>query len=296
MDPVDQGDHVATLNGLPAWFKVRGRGPVCLFPTPGWGASSDIYFETLTPLERWFTIVYLDTRGSGRSARNLPDDAYAVEHFTADLEELRGILGVEKVWVMGHSLGGLLAQYFAVDHPESCRGLILLSSSAAIDGDGAADADMRARRRSEESWFSTAYAALNSEERITSDSEFKAYMAEILPFYFHDVAKLEQFDFDRETFSAEADIMMRVNKESFSRGVLDRLPELDLPAVIVVGDDDFVCSPVQAMRIHLPLKGSKLVIIEHAGHFPWLEHPATFYASLESALREVGAISAGVSA
>ncbi|HKW59925.1 MAG TPA: alpha/beta hydrolase, partial [Candidatus Dormibacteraeota bacterium] len=168
--------------------------------------------------------------------------------------------------------------------------------SAAIDGDGAADADMRARRRSGESWFSSAYAALISEERMTSDSEFKAHMAKILPFYFADVAKIEQFDFDRETFSAEADMMMSVNKESFSHGVLDRLPALDLPAVIAVGDDDFVCSPVQAMRIHLPLKGSKLVIVDDAGHFPWLENPAMFYTSLESALQRVGAISAGVSA
>jgi proline iminopeptidase len=293
---VDQGDHVARLNGLTAWFKVRGSGPVCLFPTPGWGASSDIYFETLAPLERWFTVVYLDTRGSGRSARNLPDAAYAMERFTSDLDELRKLLGEEKVWVMGHSLGGLLAQFFAVRHPQSCRGLILLSSSAAIDRDGAADADMRARRRSAEPWFAAAFAALNSEQEIASDAEFKAHLTAILPFYYHDVANFDPRDFERETFSAEAYAMMSANRESLATGVLDRLGELDVPAVIVVGDDDFICSPAQAMRIHLPLKGSKLVIVEQAGHFPWLEQPAKFYAGLESALREVGALGAEVPA
>ena len=90
--------------------------------------------------------------------------------------------------------------------------------------------------------------------------------------------------------------MMSLNAESFRQGVLHRLSELDVPAVIVVGDDDFICSPAQAMRIHLALKRSKLVLVEQAGHFPWLEQPEAFYSGLESALRGLGAISAGVPA
>jgi proline iminopeptidase len=267
---------------------------MCLFPTPGWGASSDLYFETLQPLERWFTIVYLDTRGSGRSARSLPDDAYRIERFTSDLDELRRLLGDESVWVMGHSLGGLLAQYFAVLYPQSCRGLILLDSSAAIDDNNHADMDLRARRRSREPWFPAAYEALNQEGMIRSDSEFKEYLEEILPFYYHDVAKIKKNDFAHLTLSAEAYPMMSLNAESFRQGVLHRLPETDVPAVIVVGDDDFICSPAQAMRIHLPLKRSKLVLVEQAGHFPWLEQPEAFFSELESALQQLGAISAWV--
>ena len=294
---MEQGDHVATLNGLKAWFKVRGTGPVCLFPTPGWGASADLYFETMQPLERFFTVVYLDTRGSGRSARGLSDDDFRVENFLSDLDELRRLLGEESVWVMGHSLGGLLAQYFGVVHPQSCRGLILLDSSAAIDDNNVADMDMRARRRSRESWFPAGYEALNREEEsIRSDAGFKEYLEEILPFYFHDVAKFKRSDFAHLTLSAEAYPMMSLNAESFRQGVLHRLSELDVPAVIVVGDDDFICSPAQAMRIHLALKRSKLVLVEQAGHFPWLEQPEAFYSGLESALRRLGAISAGVPA
>jgi proline iminopeptidase len=286
-----RGDHIARLNDLKAWFTVRGTGPTCLFPTPGWGASSDLYFETLRPLERWFTVVYVDTRGSGRSARALPDDAYRIDRFTSDLDELRRLLGQDAVWVMGHSLGGLLAQYFAIHYPGSCRGLILLDSTAAIDEAGAIDTDVRARRRSREPWFAEAYATLHREDDIASDAEFKDHFKAILPFYYHDVSKLTASDFANETFSVEAYTMMSVNSETFGRGVLHRLGELDLPAVIVVGDDDFICSPTQAMRIHLPLRNSKLVLVERAGHFPWLEQPDAFYSGLEAALRQLGAIS-----
>lgn len=83
--------------------------------------------------------------------------------------------------------------------------------------------------------------------------------------------------------------MMEVNSEAFARGALDRLAGLSLPSVIVTGDDDFICSSTQAMRIHVRLKASKLVVIERAGHFPWLEQPETFFTQLEIALRHVGA-------
>jgi proline iminopeptidase len=290
-----RGDQFATLNGIKAWFTVRGTGPVCIFPTPGWGASSDLYFETLKPLERLFTIVYLDTRGCGRSARSLPEDAYRLEHFMNDLDELRQLLGERAVWVVGHSLGGLLAQTFAVQHPESCRGLILLNSTAAIDDDARADQDMRVKKRSGEPWFPSAYAALHSDVDIATDEEFRDYLRAILPFYFHDVARLEEAAFAGETYSIEAYTMMTVNQAELARGVLDRLEEVRVPTVIVVGDDDFICSPVQAARIHLRVKGSKLVVIEQAGHFPWLEQPEAFYAGLEDALEHVGAFTSQVS-
>ena len=291
---MDRGDHVATLNGLKAWFTVRGSGPVCIFPTPGWGASSDLYFETLQPLERLFTIVYLDTRGSGRSAQSLPDDAYRLEHFMSDIDKLRQLMGEQSVWVMGHSLGGLLAQNFAVQYPESCRGLILLNSTAATDDTWRADHDMRVNTRSGEPWFPAAYAVLHSDDDPTSDEEFGNHLRAILPFYFHDVSRLVEGAFASETYSIEAYTMMIVNEAEFARGVLDRLEEIRVPTVIVVGDDDFICSPTQAARIHLRVNGSKLVLIQQAGHFPWLEQPEAFYAGLESALTHLGAFTSQV--
>ena len=56
-----------TRDGLSLWYKVSGRGPALLVPTPGWGASADMYMKSLTPLEKDFSLIYLDTRGAGRS-------------------------------------------------------------------------------------------------------------------------------------------------------------------------------------------------------------------------------------
>jgi proline iminopeptidase len=286
---VKQGEYMTTLGGLKAWFKVRGDGPVCLFPTPGWGASSDLYFNTLQPLERTWTMVYLDTRGSGRSERTSQPEAYRLGRFISDLDELRAHLGERHVWVMGHSMGGLLAQLFALDYPKSCEGLILLNSAAALDSEAEADIEMRKNRRKSEPWFADADSAYSGADP-QSDAEFKDYLRRIFPFYFHDVAKMHSVGeaLEAETYSIEAYAIMTVNEAEVRKGVLDRLGEVHVPTVIVVGDDDFICSPVQALRIHLRIAGSKLVLIEQAGHFPWIEQPEVFYRELESAVHSVG--------
>jgi hypothetical protein len=49
-----------------------------------------------------------------------------------------------------------------------------------------------------------------------------------------------------------------------------------MPALIVVGDQDFVCSPQTARELHLALPRSKLLLLERTGHFPWLEQPVAF--------------------
>src|SRR6202165_2829729 len=121
---------------------------------------------------------------------------------------------------------------------------------------------MRSTPRSGEPWFPAAYAVLHSDDDPTSDEEFGNHLRAILPFYLHDVSRLVEGAFASETYSIEAYTMMIVNEAEFARGVLDRLKEIRVPTVIVVGADALLCSPTQAARIHLRVNGSKLVLIQ----------------------------------
>lgn len=57
---------------------------------------------------------------------------------------------------------------------------------------------------------------------------------------------------------------------------------------IVVESDDFVCSPVQAQRLHLGIQCSKLLLIEEAGHFLWIEQPEAFFSGTRKFLPALG--------
>lgn len=65
----------------------------------------------------------------------------------------------------------------------------------------------------------------------------------------------------------------------------DRLGRVKAPALIAVGSDDCFCSPFQAKRLHLWLPNSKLLLIENAGHFPWMEQPEVFFEDVPAFLK-----------
>jgi hypothetical protein len=102
-----QGDFTAELNGLKLWYKISGNGPVCLMPTPAWGPSSDLWFRTLKPLEKFFTMVYLDSRGTSRSQHAKSTRNYTWDELVADLDALKTHLHQKRVLLMGHSEGGV---------------------------------------------------------------------------------------------------------------------------------------------------------------------------------------------
>ena len=112
-----------TSDSTKLYVKISGKGPYCFFVPggPGQGCRS---FELLkgNELEKCFTMVYLDQRGSGKS-----QDAanYHLPRMLDDIEELRQHLGLKKIFVLAHSFGGIIAFNYAQQFPESVRALIL---------------------------------------------------------------------------------------------------------------------------------------------------------------------------
>src|SRR4029077_1972086 len=88
-----------TGDGLSLWYRIAGRGPALLVPTPGWGASVDMYMKSLTPLEKDFSVVYLDTRGSGRSDPPKNISGFKFQNFLTDIENLRTHLNIDR-WLI----------------------------------------------------------------------------------------------------------------------------------------------------------------------------------------------------
>jgi len=283
--PLAQGESTAELNGLKLWFKVSGVGPVCLMPNPAWGPSSDLYFRTLKPLEKIFTIVYLDSRGTGRSQKAESTKEYTWDHLATDVDALRAHLKQEKVWLMGHSEGGIQVLHYACRYPERTNGLILLDTMGATDPLGNMDFVVRVQRRQDQPWFPAALKALQ-QKTFDSDEDMKAAIKTMMPFYWADPTKIANYGADFEATSMSA-VARRGQADShrWPFDLRDRLTQVKAPALIVVGSDDFICSPFAAQRLHLWLSHSKLLLIENAGHFPWLEQPERFFSDVPAFLQ-----------
>lgn len=81
----------------------------------------------------YFRVITFDRRGTGRSAN--PPGPWTVDDFSEDLCKLLDALEVKKAIVVGHSLGGLIAEYFALNHPDRVRALILSSTQYYVSNE-----------------------------------------------------------------------------------------------------------------------------------------------------------------
>lgn len=95
----------------------------------GWG-------PTAAALAKHFRVIRFDHRGTGGSGRGDAGN-YTTRHFAADALSVLDAAGAGAAHIYGHSMGGRVAQWLAIDHPERVRTLILASTSAGRSGEGA---------------------------------------------------------------------------------------------------------------------------------------------------------------
>lgn len=119
--------RIKMSDGAEIYLKVAGHGPVCMLVHggPGQGSMSTEKMGA-DKLEDFLTMVYVDQRGSGKS----PDaQNYHIDRVVQDFEEVRRALGVDKVCLIAHSFGGILAVDYAKRYPQHVSELILANIS-----------------------------------------------------------------------------------------------------------------------------------------------------------------------
>lgn len=277
---LEHGRQRVAVNGVELSIEIRGSGPPLLFTTPGWGVSIQGY-RHLQPLEDRFTVIWTETRGTGESTAPADGD-YRLSSFTADAEALRETLGLDRWWVAGHSWGGALAQDYMAHHADRCLGAILLCTLDPADPTNFEDFLARGMARAGDPGCDEALDAF--QRQVETDDDATRLIGDILPLYFCTLDMAERFMAECEDMTCRVEAMVAEEAQSVDRAAIDVLPTIDVPTVIVAATDDFVCSPPKNQRVHHAIRGSKFVLVEKAGHFPWFERPDQFWAGLNSAL------------
>ncbi|MGI4737592.1 MAG: alpha/beta fold hydrolase [Janthinobacterium lividum] len=117
-----------TSDSVRLFVKIAGRGEPCVVVHGGPGAGSyGLEHLGLQPLENALQLIYLDQRGSGRSA-SAPRHNYRLARQVQDLEELRSRLGLRQWTLLAHSFGGVIATAYAQRYPARVRALILVNA------------------------------------------------------------------------------------------------------------------------------------------------------------------------
>ena len=273
-------------DGTVLHYDVIGKGKPIVMLTGGPGFSSDYLRPVAERLKGRYAFVLLDQRGTGRSKMETLDvTTLAFKNLVGDLEALRGELGVKKLTLVGHSWGGILSMMYAGEHPERIAALALIDAGGpTLQGMAKFNANLTARFSAEDQALIKEWSEVQKMNADRKRAVYELTKAKTRA-YFHDRSKAQPL--------IDALNVNSFNDAAFWPIVAQFTPAFDLrpglknlkaPVLIIHGKSD----PLETgHEVHEAIAGSRLEIIEEAGHFPWLEQPEKFYRILDGFLRQV---------
>ncbi|HEY8490197.1 MAG TPA: alpha/beta fold hydrolase [Dehalococcoidia bacterium] len=263
------------LNGFDAYYEDHGGGGEPLVLVHGYTGDLTDWEHQIRAFAPQFRVVAMDNRGHGRSSAPPAGDGYTIEEMATDVRALLDGLGLDRVHLAGHSLGGMVAQAFAVTWPERLRSLVLVDSPP----------------------FSNMPEAVAYRERCFQVARTQG-MAAVVEFQEANAPFRPPIPVPPEERERGRRRLAAMSVEGYVGaglalcrwpGVVDRLGEVTAPTLIIVGEHE---SPAMHRGVALlaeRLPGARLVTIPGAGHTPQREATAAFNEALSAFLAAVAA-------
>ncbi|MDE2379986.1 alpha/beta fold hydrolase [Bradyrhizobium sp.] len=235
-------------DGVAIHYEVHGSGPPLLL-THGFSSTSAMWQGQVDALSREHQLILWDMRGHGRS--DYPDDprAYSETLTVADMAAILDAVGAERAIIGGLSLGGYMSLAFYRAHPERVRALLIIDTGPGFKKDDARDV-----------WNKRAY---DTAERFEREG------LEVLKSASRERSTVSHRDAKGLALAARGMLTQRDAK------VMELLPEIKVPSLIVVGADD---TPFLAASDYMAAKipGARKVVIPSAGHAVNIDQPQAF--------------------
>jgi proline iminopeptidase len=273
------GSHQAPLADVHLHYVVAGHGPLLLVTSPGWGVGSLYLQRGLAPLEERFTLLYLDTRGSGGSTRPEDSEQMSTAVMADDIDRLRSYLGLDSINVLGHSNGSAIALDYAERYPQRASKVILIAPE--VLDDRADDATQRLLTLwHDDPRYKNAIQALNDDSVDDSDEHFGTFLERILPLYLSDpdryLPALEQ-TLKGTHLSSYASKAQTAADKLHPRSQSHDYVNIGAKVLIIQGTVDWACPVEVSERMHVAVPGSTLSLYANVGHLPWIEQPKRFF-------------------
>ena len=268
-------------DGFILHYRASGTGIPLVLLSGGPGLDVDYLEPVAGKLREWNKgkVVLLEQRGTGRSL--LPavtSTTMNLDLAVEDLEALRTDLGGRPLTLVGHSWGGILALAYAARYPKQTAALVLIDSGGMDMGFNQAFRDNINARMTPQQRAASARAM----QALMEGKDPCGHLLELVradsATYFYDRKMGQTFAEGIRPESFHCEVAMVLGQSLGGLNLRDRLTNFSNPVLILQGHQDPMPESVACDNHHV-LKGSKLVFLDKAGHFPWLEQPeATFRA------------------
>lgn len=260
-----KGVYVPYLNrgNAKIYYEVEGDGPLIVL-SHGYGASARMWDDQMPALKSHYKVLRWEIRGHSRTETEDDVRAYSFDQAVGDMAALMDAVGEQQAVMSGFSLGGYLSLRFRAAHPDRVKALVLTGT-----GPGYRKAEPR--------------------EQWNQDAELWAKRFEDLG-----LNLLEGEEISREMKQAthpSATGLVHAARGLFPQHdslVIDSLPEIDVPTLVFVGEDD---TPFRTSCAYMASKvpSGRLVVVPEANHAANMDNPKVYNPELLSFLDEVHA-------
>ncbi len=246
---------VTKVGDINLCYKVRGDGHP-LVVINGVASAQNALLGLVRVLAKHYRVVTFDNRGIGGSDK--PAGPYSMDMMVSDTIGLMDFLGIDRAHLIGGSMGGMVAQHIAIDHPQRVNKLILCSTSAG----GQPLQDML---------FDLAEATTPNWNRSRSDfasADLQKLMGAM-------ASRTFNRPFNRLVLAPLAKLLLRLGipkvplgqiEAMMTHNVLDRLHLIQAPTLVLTGSKDRLIAPQSSEVLASRITGAKLVSIDGGSH------------------------------
>jgi len=277
----DADSQFVEVNGLRLHYKIAGEGEPALLLLHGFAASTFSWREVMPALAQEGKTIAFDRPAFGLTERPMPDEWQGENPYRTEAQPdyvigLMDRLGVTEAVLVGNSAGGTVAVSTALEHPERVTALVLVDP-AIYAGSGTPNwlrpilRTPQARRlgplfvRGIQEWGQDMLnSAWHDPDQVTPEMR-EGY-----------TKLLRIANWDRA--------LWEFTLASRPLGLPDRLNELELPTLVITGDDDRIVPTEQSVRLAGELPNAELVVIPNCGHLPQEECPEAFLDAVRTFL------------
>ena len=221
----------------------------------GLGCTWRIWSRQIPAFAAGRRVIAINSRGSGAS--DLGKSEVQISDMAADVHALLSHLEIPRAVVMGLSMGGMVAMQHALDFPNDVSRLLVVGSSSGLPESLRPVADEQRRFIAEHGMADIARSRMSAAFGEDSDPELRRWAEEM-------IAAIDLTSYRAQSVAA------------FEFDARERLSELQVPVDVVHGENDKSLPLLLGQATHEGISGSKLHVIEGAGHFPNVESPKAF--------------------
>lgn len=272
------------INGTELFINSFGSGSPLLVIHGGPGLGHDYFLPHLNELAQDHQLIFYDQRASGRSSIEQVPDSMNLDTFARDIEAIRQSFGLQKINILSHSWGALLATVYASQYPNNVASLIYASPVPMSEAYGQ-EAQGLAAKRMDEAFKTKRMAIMRSD--AFQDKSVKAIEDLLLHGFsltFSDTLALSRLELNLNDNFLKGNQMLQHFTGLESYDYFSAIKALDMPVLVVRGANDIYLKKADDQMIS-SFSNASLVSIP-AGHFPFVEDSEAFAETIHKFLED----------